>query len=147
MSCCAGSRPCSCNACKGVKLNQFPTSSVLSSANQFVMAGNKLIAYSTLLNSMQAALVAPSFTPTIREADITDGINVGVGTDIVICRGTGDVNMPSVALATKPVTIISANGTATIIPDGADGTDQVTLTTGNAFAATPYQFESKWVDG
>ena len=156
---CATSNDCSCgryscSKCKGRKESSFSSINTISSSTLIrALSGsgtaseNVNIPYNVLLNTIQAALVAPSFTPSIREADISGGINVGVGTDIVICRGTGDVNMPSIALSTKPVTIISANGTATIVPDGTDTTAQTTITTGNSFVAVPYQFDSEWVNG
>lgn len=57
--------------------------------------------------------------------------------DIIICTGTGTINMISAASANKSFSIVSKTGTITMNPDGGDSIQQATITSGNALSTTP----------
>lgn len=134
---------CSCCTGQGLKLNQFIETSLLELDSMFVLADNTLISYENLV--IEARTFLPD--PDIKEVDITFGYELSKETDILICRGSGIVYMPSVASQKSQVTIISTDGTATITPLGSDTTLITAVTAGNAFVATPYQHLLKWISG
>ncbi len=57
--------------------------------------------------------------------------------DVIICTGTGTINMVSASLAVKSFSVVSKTGTITMNPDGSDTVQQVTITSGNALSTAP----------
>lgn len=62
---------------------------------------------------------------------VTDDYQVRVVDDIIVCDGTFDVTLPPKTIVKKSVTIISTNGTITLLAD-ADIETPSTLTNGTA---------------
>lgn len=56
VSCTGNINSCRCRRCQGVRLNQFASTSILTSGNQFVLANNTLVDFTTLLNSIANSL-------------------------------------------------------------------------------------------
>ena len=131
-----------CGSSQGLKLNQFKEIETVAGDELFVLADNTLMSYETLVVAARTFLPDPD----IVEADISFGYELSKETDILICRGSGIIYMPSVAAQRSQVTIISTDGDAEIEPLGTDATDRSVVTAGNSFVATPYQFSSKWIE-
>lgn len=57
--------------------------------------------------------------------------------DVIICTGSGDINMIAVSTAIKSVGVVSKTGTITMVPNGSETIQQSIITAGNALDTVP----------
>ena len=110
MSCCGLNNNCSCNKCRGIRLSQFPVSDTISAAQQFVLAGNKLVSYSTLFDtiSAQIPIAQHPFISIVAASNYT----ADDGDDAIRVVGSQTITIP--LGRNKPITVYAADSLVTL---------------------------------